>query len=631
MATPKELLKNHWGHDDFKGSQEKIITTLLEGRDCLALMPTGGGKSLCFQIPAMAKEGLCVVFSPLVALIQNQVDELKKKGIKAVALVGGLSFEDVNNLLDNCQFGGYKFLYLSPERLQQSMVQERLQEMNINLIAIDEAHCISQWGHDFRPAYLNCSALRTLKPDVPIVALTATATKTTIADIVEQLQLDDPFIAKDSFERKNLMLSAKSVQDKRYQLALALKVNESSIVYVRTRKNTEILSKFLMDQGLKADFFHGGLDSHSKKKKLDAWLREETKIMVATNAFGMGIDKSDVRTVVHYQLANSIEDYFQEIGRAGRDGQPANVLLLYNEEDLSQAKRQFLDTLPDSTFLKKLYRKLNTFFQIPYGGGHNEQFDFHFQEFCKRYRLNSLLAYNGLKLLDQNSVISLSENFNRKSTLRFLAGKDRLFKYLEENPSMVNITQTVLRTYGGVFDFDVNINLQLISKKSGASEDEILRTLERLQNDGIITFDVSKSDLTLTFLVPREDDRTINTFAESIKKLNRQKYERLKKMLEYAQNDKICRSVFLLNYFGESNLKDCGKCDICRSKFAIDKDSREVIKKDVLRIIKKNSLNSKELVSRLNHDETDILNALKELLEDERIVLNEINAYQIKK
>ena len=590
-------------------------------------MPTGGGKSLCYQIPALVRDGICIVVSPLISLIQNQVDELKKRGVKALALTGGISFEELSDLLDNCIYGNYKFLYLSPERLQQSLVQERIQQMNVNLFAVDEAHCISQWGNDFRPAYLNCSVVRQFAPSVPIIALTATATKRVATDIVENLTLTQPLVVKDSFKRKNLAFVVKHCEDKRYHLLQELsKPNESTIIYTRTRRAAEEVNTFLKAKGKRSDYFHGGLATNDKRKKLKAWLEGEANIMVATNAFGMGIDKADVRLVVHYQIPDSIENYFQEAGRAGRDGKLSKVLLLTNEDDKIQARKQFIGTLPDTGFIKQLYKKLNTFFQIPYGEGSGDCFGFDFSTFCERYQLNTLLTYNGLKILDQQSVIALSEAFYKKTTVQFVAKKSALQHYIDENPSMASIIQTILRTYGGVFDFETKLNPELIAKKCKVPQDEVLHGLEKLKTDGIIEYTSNSGDLELTFLVPREDDKTINVFAHKIKHLNDTKVERFQKLLGYIENDSRCRSVVLLDYFGETSSPNCGKCDICLKKESKFLPSVEV-KSKILKLVSTGSMTSRGLVAHLNLEENLVLTALKELLEDGLIHLNKQNAY----
>jgi len=629
--SPKEILKKYWGYSAFKGSQEKIISSILDTKDVLTLMPTGGGKSVCYQVPALAMDGICVVISPLIALIQDQVESLKKMGIKAIALTGGIPFEELNNIFDNCQYGNYKFLYLSPERLQQSIVQERIQQMNVNLIAIDEAHCISQWGNDFRPSYLDCSLLRELHSATPIIALTATATKIVADEIMSNLQLKEPLVVKDSFSRKNISFSVKHTENKQHYLKQLFSNNDNSaIVYVRTRRKTIEVAQFLNKNGATATHYHGGLKGSEKKDKLNAWLNNKTNVMVATNAFGMGIDKADVRLVVHYQIPDSIENYFQEAGRAGRDGLPSNAIVLTNKNDEELAKNQFLKALPDIAFVKKCYQKLNSYFQIAYGEGAGEVFDLNFNLFCNRYELNTLLTYNTLRILDQNGVISLSEAFHQKTTVQFTTSKETLFNYLESNKTVSDITLIILRTYGGIFDFETKINTYLLSKKSNQSEKNIHTVLNKLKEDNILAYSTSSDDLEITFLVPREDDKSINPFAKKIKQLNLVKSNSLKNMLTYLSQKKDCRSRFLLHYFGEIQDADCGNCDVCKERNELPVVS-EHIKPYILKVLKEERLTSRALVSLLEFTEKEIITVIQELLEDGFIDLNHKNQYGIKK
>ena len=630
QKDPKILLENFWGFKSFKGSQEGIIKAVLEERDVLALLPTGGGKSLCFQIPALAKDGICIVISPLVALIQNQVEVLKEKGIKAIALTGGISYEEVNNLLDNCLYGQYKFLYLSPERLQQELVRDRIQQMNVNLIAIDEAHCISQWGHDFRPAYLGCSKLRELIPAAPIIALTATATEVVAKDIVENLTLINPMIVKDSFSRTNIAFSVSWEEDKRYQLKqLCLQLDHSAIVYVRTRRATQDLANYLQRNKCSASYFHGGLSKKEKKERLDLWLNNKVRTMVATNAFGMGIDKPDVSLVVHYQIPDCIENYFQEAGRAGRNGEPARAVLLTNTMDIKQVKNQFLSVLPDIPFLKLVYNKLNNYFQIPYGEGYNESYPLNFNAFCETYSLHPILAYNALRVLDQNSVLALSEAFSKKTTLRFSTDKEVLFSYLEKNRNLAAIVQTLLRTYGGVFEFDTKINTLLVAKKAGVGEEDVLTVLRRLQSEDIIEYHEQDSDLEITFLVPREDDSTIHVFAPKVRALNNTKIKNIEAILGYINNKKVCRNKQLLHYFGEHVEKDCGKCDVCMAKAPVNENLTSFISEEIIRLLNSHSKTSRELIKSMPYDKNIILKTLRVMLETEKIRINTRNEYEL--
>ncbi|MDT0607794.1 RecQ family ATP-dependent DNA helicase [Croceitalea rosinachiae] len=631
LRNPNEILEKYWGYSTFKGSQERIITSILESKDILALMPTGGGKSVCYQVPALVLEGICIVVSPLVALIQNQVDTLKKMGVKAIALTGGIPFNELNDLLDNCLYGNYKFLYLSPERLQQSLIRERIQQMNVNLVAIDEAHCISQWGNDFRPAYLDCSVLRELQPKIPIIALTATATKIVVNEIVTNLHLSEPLVIKDSFSRKNIAFSVKKTDDKqRYLKELFSYYTESAIVYVRTRRKTIEVAEFLNKIGGNATPYHGGLRAIDKKEKMNAWLTNKTNVMVATNAFGMGVDKPDVRLVVHYQIPDSIENYFQEAGRAGRDGFPSDAVIITNNNDEELAKKQFLKSLPNTTFVKKCYQKLNSNFQIAYGEGNGRAFSLNFNAFCNHYQLDQLMTYNALRILDQNGVLSLSENFHQKTTVQFTASKDSLFTYLENKKTISAIVLMTLRTYGGIFDFETKINTFLLARKSGLSEKRIHQIFVQLQEDDIIAYKANNNDLEITFLVPREDEKSINRFAKKIKQFNDVKTSNLESMLSYLNENNACRSNFLLNYFGEIQKTNCGVCDVCK-----ERDKKivvlDLIKQVILEQLQSGDKTSRILVSLIDFEEKDIINAIKELLEDGLLQLNHKNQYAIRK
>ena len=629
QKNPKDILKQYWGFSEFKESQEQIITAILAQKDVLALLPTGGGKSLCFQIPALTTEGICIVVSPLIALIKNQVDTLKSKGIKALALTGGIPQNELIDLLDNCLYGNYKFLYLSPERLQQDLVRDRIQEMNVNLIAIDEAHCISQWGNDFRPSYLGCSVLRTLAPKAPIIALTATATPIVAEDIIENLELINPLVEKTSYARDNIAFTVRWDEDKAYQLKQLLsETKQSAIVYVRTRRLTSDLAHLLTQSQISTSFYHGGLSKKEKDTRLQLWLDNKAQVMVATNAFGMGIDKPDVGVVVHYQIPDSIENYFQEAGRAGRDGAPAKAILLTNLTDEIQLKKQFLSSLPSLPFLKLLYNKLNNYFQISFGESSTETYPLNFNAFCAVYKLNPFLTYNAFRILDQNSVIALSESFSKRTSIQFIASKQQIFDYLETYKQSAPIIQAILRTYGGIFDFDTKINTWSIAKKMNLSEAQIVKTLEQLKKDALITYSAQHNDLEIVFLVPREDDRTIHIFAKKVERLLEQKTKNIEAILSYIKNDTVCRSQQLLGYFGEER-KKCGKCDVCTKTNPVDNAILALVEEAILKVLKTKSQNSRNLIKTIPYKEEAILSGLQSLLENGLIEITIKNEYNI--
>ena len=631
MEHPINILERYWKFTSFRPEQEAIINAVIDGEDTFVLLPTGGGKSLCFQIPALAKEGICIVVSPLIALMKDQVQALNNKGIKAMAITSGISYSQLDTLLDNCIYGNYKFLYLSPERLQQELVQGRIRQMNVNLIAVDEAHCISQWGSDFRPAYKNITVLRQLQPSVNVVALTASAKPDVVQDIIKELDFINPKIFKHSFLRSNLAYMVFHENDKYYRLETILKKHTaSSIIYVRNRKLTLELSSFLNSKKITATHYHGGLSNIDKDKNMTAWLDNQNQVMVATNAFGMGIDKPDVKTVIHLNLPESIESYFQEAGRVGRNGEKAFAIILKNNSDEALVKNQFLSVLPTVNLVKQVYRKLCNYFQISYGEGVYDTFDFDFNTFCKTYKFSSILCYNSLLLLDRNSIITLSNQFKNNVTVQFIISNQSLFNYLETHKKYSIIVKSILRLYGGVFDHITKIDLVKITKKASVSEGILIHTLQQLEHDKIITLNLAKTDAQITFIEPREDDKTINRIALIIEQQNKLKQQHVKAMLDYVENESVCKSMQLLAYFGEKNTEPCGICSICIN-FKKHKKPQDLksIKKQIIELLENGDQSSRALLAHLDCEEKDMKTVLTLLLEHHIITITPTNTYKL--
>ncbi len=629
MATAEGILQKYWGHSQFRGSQAAVIEALLDDQDVMALLPTGGGKSVCFQVPAMVKEGICVVISPLVALIEDQVQSLKAKGIKAIALTGGIPAKEVDMLLDNCIHGNYKFLYLSPERILNPLVQERLQQMPVNFFAIDEAHCISEWGHDFRPAYRDCVLLRELHPTVPFIALTATATATVAEDILTNLKMSEATVYKDSFRRKNITFSVLQKEAKEQTLRQMLtKTPASSIVYVRSRREAQRLAESLGNHFKGVSYFHGGLSTFEKKERLQDWLKDRLQVIVATNAFGMGVDKANVSLVVHYELPDSLENYYQEAGRAGRNGTEAHAVLVTNAADRERSKKMLQHSLPDMETIKHVYRKLNSYFQIAYQEGQEGQYDLNLTHFCEQYSLSPNKTFAAIKVLDQNGILSLQDRATEFTSIYITANKHGLFQWIETHPKMGVLVQQILRTYGGVFDMDTKINLQLLQKKTGTSHQEVHEALVKLSQDGLAEYHFQQHDLRLLFLKPREDDKTIYPIATAVKKLAASKQSKLAAVLRYSQDDTRCRSIQLLEYFGEATNEDCGKCDVCRSRLKSTNTERD-LKEAIIAALGKEPKSSRDLVQLLEAPESKVVALLRELLEDGILTLNENNCYDL--
>lgn len=561
--TIQEILKNYWGHQQFRPLQEEIITSVLNGQDTLALLPTGGGKSVCFQIPALAKDGICIVVSPLIALMKDQVENLREKGIEATAIVSGMGKREIDIALDNCIYGPVKFLYLSPERLLSDLVKERIKYMRVNLFAIDEAHCISQWGYDFRPPYLHIAELRQLHPKVPVLALTATATEQVRADIKEKLQLKNAAVFQKSFERKNISYLVEHEENKlRRMLQIARGAKGSGIIYVRSRKDTFELSRFLNENGISADYYHAGLPGETRSAKQDAWKKSHSAVMVATNAFGMGIDKPDVRFVIHRDLPESLEAYYQEAGRAGRDEHRAYAVLLYNSTDRIKQEKKFEASYPSLEEMKQIYHYLANYYQLAYGTGEGLSFDFDIADFCSRFKLEPVKTLNTLKFLEQNEYLSVNESVFLPSRFRFEVQNEELYNFQIQNQAWDPFIKVLLRSYGGAFDHYVNLREFDLAKRTGLTVQLIISNLNQLQDFGILTYLQQTDKPQITYLKPRQTSANLLINMPFITERKQLYYEKMEAVLNYAEHQK-CRSQMLLAYFDEDDAPKCGICDVC--------------------------------------------------------------------
>ena len=631
MPLAIEILQKYWNHNAFREPQQEIIDSVLAGNDTLALMPTGGGKSVCFQIPALLNDGIGLVISPLVALMRDQVENLQKKGIKAIALTGGIYQDEIIALLDNCQFGNYKFLYLSPERLQNDWVLERIKELPINSIAIDEAHCVSQWGHDFRPAYLKIAELKSYFPKVPFIALTASATLRVQEDIIKQLQFKNTKVFSKSYYRANIAYMTFDSEDKINIIEQILRKNlNPTIVYVTNRKSCLETAQQLESRGFKTTYYHGGLTEKVKTTNMNLWMKEEALIIVATNAFGMGIDKPNVKTVIHLHLPQNLENYYQEAGRAGRNGEKAFAILLNNPSDILHAESQFLNVLPDKNFLNLIFTKLCSYFQIAYGEGIEEQFAFNLNQFCSKYNFPILKTYNSLIFLDRQGVITLSHEFSEKISIQFTIPSKEVIRYMSLNPKDEEIILSILRTYSAIYDIETAINVTLIAKKSNSSEKSVLALLQKLNEREIISLIAKNNDATITFNEIREDERTINRISRHLVSQNKLKIEQLQSVLHYSKENKTCKQKILMHYFGETIKEDCGICSFCISKTKPKHDLDSSIQK-IIAVLQIEELDSRELQKRTKISKEAIIFALQELLENGTIQIGSTNLYSLKK
>ena len=628
MILPKDILKRYWGHSSFRNLQEEIINAVISKNDVFALLPTGAGKSLCYQIPALAKEGVCLVISPLISLMKDQIAQLEKKGIKALTIESKSSVDEIVTLFDNLKFGKYKLLYLSPERLNSEFILNKLKQIQVNLIAIDEAHCISEWGHDFRPSYRLIHKVREIHPDVNIIALTATATKKVTEDIIENLNLKQTAIFKKSFFRENLAYQVIQNENKIGKLEKIFKKNPyPTIIYVGSRRKTEDISNLINSKGYPSTFYHGGMTSKSKSQAFNSWIKEEKLIMVATNAFGMGIDKSNVKIVVHLDLPASIENYVQEAGRAGRNGEKSFSVILQNENDINTFKKNKLKGYPTLKEIKIVHKKLYQYFQIARGELRDNSLDFNFLKFCETYNFSHKKTANIFRILVNNNIIEINSNYNKKSTIIFKISGNHLTKQHYNNKLTKKLIDLILRSHGGVFQKEIRINEFNIAKSLEINSLTVRNELNSLDQLDIIDYKEANSNEELTFLIPREDDRTINRISNSIEKFLNQQIQKSEDLIYFIKNNTTCRSIQLSNYFGEKKALKCGICDVCISE---KKNNTSGLEKDILELFNhKKEISQKEIIFSLDRDEKAILIHLRYLLSKDKIGLTKNNKFFI--
>ena len=621
-----EILKQYWGYEEFRPLQQEIIESVLSGKDTLALLPTGGGKSICFQVPAMAKDGLCIVVSPLIALMKDQVENLKKRDIKAVAIYSGMSYREINYTLDNCIHGDIKFLYLSPERLKSDLVRERIIQMNICLLAIDEAHCISQWGYDFRPEYLQIAEIREIIKGIPVLALTATATPEVVKDIQAQLKFPQPNVYVKSFTRKNIAYVVNNSEDKNQRMLHILsKVNGSGLVYVRNRRKTQEIAYLLTKNRISADYYHAGLPHEVRNKKQEDWIKNKTRIMVCTNAFGMGIDKPDVRIVVHYEMPESLESYYQEAGRAGRDEKKSFAVLLFNYADELEALKRLEASFPPEKEIRRVYQALCNYYQIPIGVSVDRSFDFDIIDFVKKFNLETTVAYPALRILEQTDLVSLTESFYEPSKIKFMMGQGLLYKFQVEHPHQDAFIKLLLRSYGGVFDQYITISEKLLAQREKQDEKTLRKQLIQLHQLGVVDYQPQKDQPQLTFLNHRVDAETIDFRKSLLQKRKQTATIKLHAMLDYAKNSVMCRSKKIVSYFDEFSSEDCGVCDVCLLRKKIELSNEEFIQ--LMNAIEEATFGKPVLLDALvkhltNFHQEKILETVRYLLDNDKLRYN---------
>jgi ATP-dependent DNA helicase RecQ len=628
MTSPAQILQKYWGYSSFRDSQEDIIEAVLNKRDVVTILPTGGGKSLCYQVPGLILEGVCLVISPLISLMNDQTEQLRNNGIKALTIKSKATTDEIVSLFDNLKFGKYKFLYLSPERLQSDLVIQKIKEININLIAVDEAHCISEWGHDFRPSYRLIYKVRDVLPTINMIALTATATKKVVDDIIENLNLSKTSIFKKSFYRNNLAYQIIKNENKLGKLEQIFKKNPfPTIIYVNSRKKTEDISNFINAKGYLSTFYHGGMTNESKTIAFDSWMNEDRLIMVATNAFGMGIDKPNVKVVIHLDLPASIENYVQEAGRAGRNGEKSFSVVLQNENDINSFKKNTLETIPTINEIKNVHRKLYQYFQIALGELPEVSFDFNFLKFCQTYKLSHKKTTTIFQILKKNSIIEINSKFSQKSTVIFIISSKQLIRQTFNNKLTRKLIDFILRSHGGVFQKEVKINEFDIAKRMQINSLTVKELLNKLDHLNIIDYKEASCNEDFTFLTPREDDKTINRISRSIEKYLNQQQKKSKELIYFIRNNTTCRYIQLSRYFNEKKVSKCTLCDVCISD---KKNSSNRIEKDIKELFKdRKEISQDEIIFSLEHDEKAILIHLRNLLSKDKIGLTANNKFFI--